>query len=236
MRPGSDAVAAVILAGGEGRRMGGRSKALLPLGGLPLIRHVLGRLRGQIADIAVSTRDPAVGAAVPGLPLLPDRHAERRGPLAGILAGMLWCQAAHPDRRWLLSLPVDCPFLPDDLVARLAGRASVGDARIVVAASGGVEHRAVALWDVTLAEALAPVVEAAADLSIRRFYQRFPHAICDFPVGAIDPFLNINTPEALERAEDALRMGEDLEPVRPRDADQRDAGGLGLADGEKGRG
>lgn len=236
MPTGFETPAAVILAGGEGRRMGGRSKALLPLGGVPLIRHVHDRLRGQVADIAVSTRDPAVGAVVPGLPLLPDRHADRRGPLAGILAGMDWCRAAHPGRRWLLSLPVDSPFLPEDLVSRLLTRAAAGEVRIVVAASAGVEHRAVALWDVTLADALAPVVEAAEDLSIRRFYRRFPHAICDFPMRRLDPFLNVNTLEGLERAEQALRMGEDLEPVVARDADQGDAGGLGLADGEKGGG
>jgi molybdopterin-guanine dinucleotide biosynthesis protein A len=216
--------------------MGGRSKALLPLGGFPLIRHVLDHLRGQVADIAISARDPAVAAVLPGLPLLPDRHADRRGPLAGILAGMVWCRAAHPDCRWLLSLPVDCPFVPGNLVPGLLTRAAAAEVRVVVAASAGVEHRAVALWDVTLADALAPVVEQAADLSIRRFYRRFPHAICDFPVGAIDPFLNINTPEALERAEDALRMSKNLEPIRPRDADQRDAGSLGLANGEEGRG
>lgn len=236
MRAGSETVAAVILAGGEGRRMGGRSKALLPLGGVPLIHHVLARIQDQVAAIAISTRDQAVGAAAPGLPLVPDRHADRRGPLAGILAGFAWCRAAHPDCRWLLSLPVDCPFLPADLVPSLLARAAAGDARVVVGASGGIEHRAVALWDVTLEAALAPVVEEAADLSIRRFYQHFPHAICDFPRGGIDPFLNINTPEALERAEDALRMGKNLEPVRPRDADQRDTGGLGLAHREQGRG
>lgn len=236
MPGGCETVAAVILAGGEGRRMGGQSKALLALGGFPLIHHVLARIADQVSAIAISTRDPAVGAAVPGPPLVPDQHTDRRGPLAGILAGMVWCRAAHPACRWLLSLPVDSPFLPDDLVPRLLARAAAGDARVIVAASAGVEHRAVALWDVTLVEALAPVVEAAADLSIRRFYRRFPHAICDFQGGAIDPFFNINTPEALARAEDACGMGKNLEPVRACDADQRDTGRLGLADGEQGGG
>lgn len=231
----SEPIAAVILAGGEGRRMGGRSKARLALGGRPLLQHVLARIAAQVSAIALSTREAALTEIAPSLPLLPDRHADRRGPLAGILAGMDWARAAHPGTRWLLSLPVDCPFLPVDLVPRLLARAALGDVRVVVAASCGAEHRAVALWDVTLADELEAVVEAAEDLSIRRFYRCFPHAAVDFPMEeGRDPFFNINTPEALGRAQQAFKMGENLETVRPRDADEGDAAGLGLPQGEQG--
>lgn len=231
----SDGIAAVILAGGAGRRMGGRSKARLMLGGRPLLHHVLARIGGQVSAIALSTGAEELAEIAPGLPRLADRHADRRGPLAGILAGMAWCRAAQPSLPWLLSLPVDCPFLPRDLVARLAARAARGDARVVIAASGGAEHPAIALWDVTLADDLGAVVAAAEDLSIRRFYRRFSYAVVEFPMAAgRDPFLNLNTPEALARAEETLAMGEDLEPVVARDADQGDAGSLGLPHGEQG--
>ena len=48
--------------------MGGVVKALLPLGGRPLLGHVLQRLEGQVAPIAISANDPAVAAAWPVLP------------------------------------------------------------------------------------------------------------------------------------------------------------------------
>jgi molybdopterin-guanine dinucleotide biosynthesis protein A len=225
-------IAAVILAGGRGRRMGGTAKALLPLGGRTLLDHVLQRLQGQVSPIAISANDPAITAA---LPLLADAHDDRRGPLAGLLAGMDWARTREGIRR-IVSLPVDCPFLPGDLVAGLRATAEETGASVVVAASAGVEHPTAALWDLDLADALRAVVEAGADLSVRRFYQRYRVAIRAFESGGIDPFFNINTPADLARAEDACRMGEDLEAVIARDADEGHADLLGLPHREQGRG
>ncbi len=228
--------AALILAGGRGLRMGGRLKALLPLRGAPLLSHLLRRLRPQIGLIAISANDPGVAVAAEGLPLLTDAHDDRRGPLAGILAGLAWARREHPEVRWLASLPVDCPFAPPDLVARLRGAGDTATARAVIATSGGHAHPTAALWDVSLHDDLARVVQQGTALSVRRFYEGVSHRFVDFPAGAIDPFFNVNTPEDLSRAENAAVMGEDLETVIARDADQRHADGIGLPDGEQGRG
>jgi molybdenum cofactor guanylyltransferase len=210
--------------------MGGVAKARLMLGGRPLLDHVLQRLAGQVPQIAVSANDPAI---VADLPLLPDAHDDRRGPLAGVLAGMVWARGRAGLRR-IVSLPVDCPFLPRDLVGRLRKTAEETGAAIVVAASGGAEHPTVALWDLALAETLRGVVAAGTELSVRRFYRAFPYAICDFDPRGLDPFFNVNTPEDLARAEDALRMGEDLETVLPGHADDGHADRFGLPHGEQG--
>jgi molybdopterin-guanine dinucleotide biosynthesis protein A len=222
--PARSDTAVLILAGGRGRRMGGAVKALLPLGGRPLLDHVLQRLKGQPWPVAINANDPAVAAAAGELPVLADRHDDRRGPLAGLLAGMDWALTQNGIRR-IVSLPVDCPFLPRDLVTRILARAHETCAEVVVAASGGVEHPTVALWDLALAEGLRAVVEAGTDLSVRRFYQKRRVASCAFDGPG---FFNINTPADLTRAEDALAMGEDLEAVVARDADERHADRLGL--------
>jgi molybdopterin-guanine dinucleotide biosynthesis protein A len=228
--PAPSDTAAVILAGGRGRRMGGVAKALLPLGGRPLLDHVLQRLAGQVASIAISANDPTIVAA---LPVLADAQDDRRGPLAGLLAGMDWARAQRGITR-IVSLPVDCPFLPRDLVAGLCATAAETGAAVVVAASDAVEHPTVALWDLALADALRTVVDAGTDLSVRRFYRAHPVAIRAFDRRARDPFFNINTPEDLARAEDALRLGEDLEAVIPGDADEGHTDRLGLAHREQG--
>jgi molybdopterin-guanine dinucleotide biosynthesis protein A len=211
--------------------MGGVSKALLTLGGRSLLDHVLQRLEGQVSPVAISANDPSIAGRVP---VLADAHDDRRGPLAGLLAGMVWARA-HGGIRRIVTVPVDCPFLPRDLVGSLCAAADGSGATVVVAASGGVEHPTVALWDLALADALRAVVEAGADLSVRRFYQAHPVAIRAFDSGDVDPFLNINTPEDLARAEDACRLGEDLEAVIPGDADEGHADRLGLAHREQGR-
>lgn len=252
MRPGSEGrapvpelacpvipavIPAVILAGGAGRRMGGADKAALLLAGQPLLAHVLRRIGGQgVGPVAVSGLTlPAGLDAGPALPLLADEHADRRGPLAGILAGLRWAAALSPPSPFLLSLPCDCPFLPRDLVLRLRQAAEATDPpgarpRILLARSAGAVHPTVGLWDTALADDLAAVVVAAEDLSIRRFCRRYPHAECEIPsAGGIDPFFNVNTPADLARAENALRMGEDLEPILPRDGDEGEAAGFRLA-------
>ncbi len=208
--------------------MGGVVKALLPLAGLSLLDHALERLGGQVSLIGISANDPGIVSA---RPILTDAHDDRRGPLAGLLAGMVWATAQGGINR-IVSVPVDCPFLPRDLVAALSHTATAMGAQVVVAASGSVEHPTVALWDLTLIDALCAVVEAGTDLSVRRFYQRHAVAICAFGGQGIDPFFNINTPGDLARAEDACRMAKDLEAVVARDADEGHADRLGLANGK----
>jgi molybdenum cofactor guanylyltransferase len=228
--PARSDTAAVILAGGRGLRMGGALKALVPLNGRPLLAHVLDRLAPQTDVVAVSANDPAVGTAAPGLPLLADAHEDRRGPLAGILAGLTWALARN--RRWLVSLPVDCPFIPTNLVGALRAEADAGHADVVIARSAGQAHPTAALWKLSLRDELARTVAAGRDLSVRRFFEAFPHRFCDFPASGIDPFFNVNTPADLALAENAVSAGKNLESVVPRDADQHHPDGLGLADGE----
>jgi len=137
--------AAIVLAGGRRRRKGGARKALLPLGGRTLLDHVLERLPGQVRPIVASANDPEIAEAAGALPVLSDHHDDRRGPLAGLLAGMGWCRATDAALRPVVPGPVDCLFIPRDLVAMLRTAAADSAAEVVVAASGGHDHPTVAL-------------------------------------------------------------------------------------------
>ncbi len=184
---------AVILAGGEGRRMGGADKALLMLDGRPLLAHVLDRLRPQVRRIALSANgDPGRFGAF-GLPVLAD--ARRLGPLAGILSGLEWAQAGEAEL--LLSIPVDAPFPPADLVARLV--AATGDGtHPAFATSAGRMHHATALWPVALAQPLARFLAAGMPPRVRGFAAAQGAVAVDFPDPAA--FANLNTPDDLARA------------------------------------
>jgi molybdenum cofactor guanylyltransferase len=119
-------VLAVVLAGGLARRMGGGDKPLRMLGGRPLLDHVLARVGPQVAGVILNANgDPGRFAAY-GLPVVADPLPEHPGPLAGVLAGLDWA-AGRPGVTDVLSVPGDCPFLPDDLLARLeAARRAAG--------------------------------------------------------------------------------------------------------------
>ena len=109
-------IAMVLLAGGEGRRMGGRDKGLLPLRGQALFRHGLARLAPQGGWLAISANRHLHDYAAAGYPVLADGACwQGMGPLAGVAT----VAAQLPDDiGWLQLLPCDAPFLPADLVAR----------------------------------------------------------------------------------------------------------------------
>ena len=189
---------AVVLAGGRARRMGGGDKALVQLGGRPLLRHVLDRVGPQVRAVAVSANgDPARFAAF-GVPVLADPLPDTPGPLAGILAGMRWAARVHPEREALLSVPTDTPFLPADLVARLLAVATPS-LPVACALSLGRRHPVVAIWPVLLADDLAAAL-AGGERGVERFAARHGLADAMFPAETADPFLNINDRAALAAA------------------------------------
>lgn len=187
-----DTVAAVILAGGQGRRLGGVDKGLLPLAGRPLLAHVLARLRPQTRRILLSANgDPARFQAF-GLPVIADA-APDLGPLGGIAAAAIDCQRRWPDVTHLATVPVDAPLLPTDLIERLAEAAACCPAKAAVAEAGGRMHWTVALWPVAAAAALAVKLEREG---MRRLqYGLDSNGWRAVPFQNAKAFSNINNPE-----------------------------------------
>ena len=109
----------MVLAGGEGRRMGGRDKGLEPFAGLPLVGHVVKRLEGQVAELLINANRNAdayrfFADRVIADVVMDGAEGGFKGPLMGIYSGL---RAAKTP--WLLVAPCDSPALPDDLVARM---------------------------------------------------------------------------------------------------------------------
>ena len=200
-------IAGLVLAGGEGRRMGpGVPKPLRQLNGRPLIEHVIERIRPQVMQLAIGSSDPApyrkLGLEILADPDLPLLEGEGRiGPLAAILSGLEWTASQHIHCRWLLTVPADVPFLPHNLMARMAGFLHVDEPEILLLRHAGRLHPTVAIWSVRL---IADLRRALVDEKLRKvetFVGRHHHTILDWPRHGPDPFFNINTPRDLARAE-----------------------------------
>ena len=136
----------VILAGGAGRRMGGTDKSALPLGAQPLLARVIDRLDPQVERLAISANGDASRFASYRLPVLPDTLP--LGPLSGVLAALDW--AAPQGATAVVSVAVDTPFFPGDLVPQLLLAAEGSSSGAALAWSGGRTHPTFALWPVTL--------------------------------------------------------------------------------------
>lgn len=157
------ALTGLVLAGGQGRRMGGVDKGLQPFHGRPLARHALERLAPQVGTCLVSANRNAAAYAAFGVPVLADaghagsghasqvddagqsdqagaaghaggaNQADHAGH-AGPLAGMLaGLRACRTD--WLLTVPCDSPAFPTDLADRLAAAVVAAGADIAMAAT-----------------------------------------------------------------------------------------------------
>ena len=196
----AEATLGLLLAGGRSTRMRGEDKALAKLCGQPLIAYAWDRLAAQCAGIAVSVNHDPGRFAIFGAPLLPDDPPEAAGPLAGVLAGLEHARA-HTQATHVVSLPVDTPFAPRDLVSKLQAARRATGAEIVTARSARRAHHVVALWSVELAAELRAALVGRGVRRVESFTSGRKTIQVDWPVGDYDPFFNVNTPEDLARAE-----------------------------------
>jgi molybdopterin-guanine dinucleotide biosynthesis protein A len=195
----------VILAGGQARRMGGMDKALIPLGGTTLIERAIARAAVQVSDLIINANGDPQRFAHLKLPVVADRVAGFVGPLAGIFAAFEWMRSNRPNARWLASFACDCPFFPMDMVERLIDSATKKKAQIGVAASGtGQHHPVFAVWNADISGTSEDVLVKGGFRKMDDFIATLPNVRVSFAAEPIDPFLNINTPEELARAEDFI--------------------------------
>jgi molybdopterin-guanine dinucleotide biosynthesis protein A len=204
-------IAGLILCGGRSSRMGGGDKSLLPLGGSTILSRIIERL-GSIRPLAISANGDAARFSAFPLPVLADTVPGYAGPLAGILAGMLWAAGQGCDH--LLTVAGDTPFFPADLAGRLATATAGQPGRIAVAASDGRRHPVFALWPTALRHDLNRFLVESGTGRVNGFIDLHNPVDVAFPlVGRdgqfIDPFFNVNTPADLAEAGRIVQM---LEP------------------------
>lgn len=181
------AVTTVILAGGQGTRMGG-NKTLQNLRGRPLIDWVFAAIRPQSAEVLISANENKAAYAHLGCPVIADRLPGYAGPLAGLQAAML--DASHD---WIASVPCDTPFLPDNLIVRLFD--ALGDAEAAVALVEGKRQPTIALYR----KNVRPKLDAYLKSGERKAGKwlatlQVSEAVFD----DADAFININTQTELE--------------------------------------
>ncbi len=190
----------LVLAGGLARRMGGGDKARLTIGGTTILQRVLACIGPQCDGVIINANGDPARFVDTGLPVIADSVPDFAGPLAGILAGLDWAAEHARNCQWLLSVPGDCPFLPQNLVARLHEARRAAATPLACARSGEWRHPVVALWPVGLREDLRRALLDDGSRKIEIWTARHGVAIADWPAEPVDPFFNVNTPEDAAKA------------------------------------
>jgi molybdopterin-guanine dinucleotide biosynthesis protein A len=192
-------VTGLILAGGQGRRMGGVDKGLQLLRGRPMIAWVLERLAPQVDEVVINANQNQDAYARFGPRVVGDRIGGFAGPLAGLHAGL--AAATHP---LVVTVPCDSPFLPADLVARLREALERADADVAVAKTGTQPHPVFSLVRARVAASLTAFLERGGR-KIDAWYAAL--AVVEVPFDdEAEAFSNINTRAELATYE-ADRVG-----------------------------
>ena len=190
----SKAITGLILAGGQGRRMGGVDKGLQMFRGKRLIDHVYERLAPQVGGIIVSANQNHDAYKTFGVRVVSDAIGNFAGPLAGLHAGL-----SVSRRPYLASVPCDSPFLPEDLVERLMARLNESGAELAVAKTGDQPHPVFCLARRSVLDHLTNFLEGGGR-KIDAWYASLDVVEVNFDDQA-EAFSNLNTREELANLE-----------------------------------
>lgn len=185
-------ITGVLLAGGQGSRMGGVDKGLVELHGRPMAAHVIGRLGPQVDELLINANQNAERYAAFGHDVFPDQIGGFAGPLAGLHAAL--SRASHP---LVVTAPCDSPFLPEDLVTRLKAGLDAAGADLAVAKTFDQAHPVFCLCRREVLSHLAAFLESGGR-KIDRWYATLKVVEVNFDDEEA-AFRNINTREDLSR-------------------------------------
>ncbi|MBX7458403.1 molybdenum cofactor guanylyltransferase [Qipengyuania sp. 1NDH17] len=185
-----------VLAGGEGRRIGG-SKPQRLLAGETLLERALATVRYWDKKPVVVTRYDLPDT---GCETIRDRSGIE-GPLAGLAAA--FDHARETEAACLLLLACDMPFLPGDVPERLAWMVD-GGANCAMARSGGRDIPVCSMWSVAALGRALPQYLEGEDRSLFGLANMLNYVTVQWDAGEGDPFFNINTPEDLAEAGERL--------------------------------
>jgi molybdopterin-guanine dinucleotide biosynthesis protein A len=185
-------ISAVILAGGQAKRMGGVDKGLQTLHGKPLFQFIYDRLHSQVEHISVNANRNQAIYATAGLPVFGDNIEGFQGPLSGILTAL---ERANTD--FVLFVPCDSPFFPDNLLEKLKSAVDFHGVSIAYVHDGEREHPTFCLMARSLKEKLAAYL-AAGERRMLQFMRKNGAVSVDFSENNA-AFTNINTLDELQQ-------------------------------------
>jgi molybdopterin-guanine dinucleotide biosynthesis protein A len=178
-------VTAIILAGGEGRRMNGQDKGLVSWKQRRLIEYALDAIPSNIAHTLISCNRNIDQYKIYG-ETVQDEDPTYKGPLAGIYASMM-----HTSSPFVFVLPCDSPLAPGDVYYQLADALNAGNADICYVHDGEREQYLFALIRTRLKSSLKEYL-SRGNRQVNHWYKQHNYVEADLN-GQQFAFRNCNT-------------------------------------------
>ena len=192
-------ITGVVLAGGQARRMQGQDKGLIMLGEQPMIKKVLDIFALQVGHIIINANRSHDEYTKYGYPIISDELSGYHGPLAGMASALKSINTPY-----MVTTPCDTPFIPANLVERLADKLIEDNADICVADNGERIQPVFCLLKKELLSSLTQYLDQG-ERKIDRWFEQHKLAIADFS-DMPEAFDNINTPDDVEKATKKLKQ------------------------------
>ncbi|MBE0524683.1 MAG: molybdenum cofactor guanylyltransferase [Methanosarcinales archaeon] len=196
---------ALILAGGRGRRLGYKEKALIPIKGRTILEYNLDLLERLVDEVIISVRDDeqkCILVEYTGDRAIIEDHYTDVGPLAGILEGLKVAEGEY-----IFITACDMPFLNPEVVEMLFQRAYGHDAAIPVWENEILEPLHAVYRTRPMAIETEKAIKNGDKIALAPVFRLKDVVFVDMEgVRALDPglrtFININTLEDMELIEE----------------------------------
>ena len=191
-------ITGLVLAGGQGNRMGGADKGFVALNGRAMISYVLAALTPQVDTILINANRSLAAYRQLNYDVVTDASADFLGPLAGVESGLR--QVGTP---LMLTVPCDSPLIGPTLASRLLAQLENENAQIAVAHDGERLHPVFALLRTELHDSVFTFL-SEGERKIDRWFARHRTTVVDFS-DAPRMFLNVNRASDCAEVEAILR-------------------------------
>ena len=191
----------VVLAGGLSRRMEGGKKFLKKIDNTPIIDLVIKKVTNQVDELIINANENKNSYLKKfNVPIVPDIIKGFKGPLVGILSGMMWAKKQKRNFNYLATFPCDAPFFPENLVKNLIDEIKKNNFDIVIPKYKEQNHPVFGIWSVDLIDSLKKYLLDEDLKKIDAWIFRNKFKILNFKNLKYDPFFNINTVQELYKA------------------------------------
>ncbi len=192
-------IISVLIAGGKSRRFGGGIKTLTKINGESIFEKIIDVLKKQNTNILINSNYKNEVFHKTNFPIIEDLDNNFQGPLAGIYACMKWLNKKKFNTDWLLTVPSDTPFLPNNLLEIFKSKLK-NKTNILIARSNGKIHPIIGMWNISLYKNLKNELKSE-NRKIMEWVYKNNFDFVDFNNRNYDPFFNINTKEDIVEAQ-----------------------------------